>query len=290
MKWRTLMAVTAGLLLLLPLAVAMGIALSGQRGSRAADSPESIPILAEDERRRLLTYGRLCHTPEDCDPPLGCVSTVTGGRSSCFDSNCMTDLQCREGFTCKTVQPKGSSPLLRRCVLEGTAREGEPCIERSNARADVCAQGLVCNGFCGRPCQPGQPSNCPAGFLCGEGQNGPSCRPNCEGRTCPEGRQCVRYDSSLSVCAKIRGENCQERACPDGQRCTKMTSSADREAIWMECIVPCDESTPCPTGSVCDSGACRRRCRPDAPDTCGPGLKCAEYPIEKLWLCSMPLD
>ncbi len=290
MNWRTRVAVAASLLLLLPLAFAVGLALSGPRGSRTPEASEVSPVLAPDERRQLLSYGRLCQTPNDCDPPLGCLSPITGGRSICLDSNCMTDLQCQESFTCKTVQPLGGSPLLRRCVLQGSAQEGELCIEYSNAKADVCAPGLVCNGYCGRPCQPEQPSNCPEGFFCGEGQNGPSCHPTCEGRTCPEGQHCIRYGSSLSVCAEIRGANCHERPCPENQRCIKMNSSANKKAIWMECVVPCDESTPCPTGSVCDGSACRRRCRPDAPDTCGPGLKCTEYPVEKLWLCSMPLD
>ena len=121
-KWRTLVAVAASLLLLLPLAFVVGLVLSGQRGSHTPDAPEVSPVLAPDERRKLLSYGRLCQTPNDCDPPLGCLSPITGGRSICLDSNCMTDLQCQESFTCKTVQPLGGSPLLRRCVLEGSYR------------------------------------------------------------------------------------------------------------------------------------------------------------------------
>lgn len=247
-------------------------------------------MLSDPERRQLLTYGRRCQEPGDCAPPLGCLSPISGGESLCLASNCMTDLQCPEGFTCETLHPRGGAPLLRRCVLEGTAREGQPCIERSNARVDVCARGLVCNVYCGRPCLMEDPSSCPKGFFCGKGPNGLSCLPTCEGQGCQEGRQCVRFNSGLSTCAKVRGYNCQESACAEGQRCVKMTSSGDREAVWMECVTPCDESTPCPTGSLCDFGACRKPCRPDTADTCGPGLKCTEDPDNNRWLCSLPLD
>jgi hypothetical protein len=289
-KWRIALGIVLGLALILPIARTLGLAANGQRRSQTSESPAVSPLLSDAERRQILTYGRRCQNPEDCAPPLGCLSPVTGGESLCLASNCMTDLQCPEGFSCETLQSLGGSPLLRRCVLEGTAREGEPCIERSNARADVCARGLICNAYCGRPCRMEEPSSCPEGFFCGKGSNGLSCLPTCESRSCPEERQCVRFKSGFSVCAKVRGENCQEKECPQNQRCATMTSSGDREAVWMECVIPCDERSSCPTGSVCDLGVCRKPCSADAPDTCGPNLKCTEDPDKKRWLCGQPLD
>jgi hypothetical protein len=288
-KGRAVLGLASGLLLLLPLVLVLRLPGRGPRGPESPVASEVSPVLSLDERRQLLTYGRRCERPEDCEPPLGCLSPMTGGERSCLDSRCMTDLQCPEGFICQTLEPLGGTPLLRRCVIRGSALEGAPCIESSSMREDVCAPGLVCNGYCGRPCRPDQPANCPEGFFCGEGQNGFSCLPTCEGRACPDGRQCIRFRSGFSVCAEVRGENCQEQPCPDGQRCIRSTSSANRKAVYMECVVPCDDHAACPEGFVCDASVCRRPCRPEEPAMCGPLLKCTEFPVEKRWLCGLPM-
>lgn len=145
----------------------------------------------------------------------------------------------------------------------------------------ACAQGLLCTGWCGRPCQLDAPESCPSGFYCAQGPDGPSCRPTCEGRTCPEGQQCVTYEGRTSVCAVVRGQNCQQHPCAQGQECKLYYPRirADGLLMGMECVQPCEEGkVSCPEGLVCTHGACRRPCEPGAPNTCGPDEACTASP------------
>lgn len=59
-----------------------------------------IPVLSLDIRRDLETYGRLCNTEADCDPPLGCLFLESELRAECTDSMCMRDEDCPEEFSC----------------------------------------------------------------------------------------------------------------------------------------------------------------------------------------------
>lgn len=287
-KSRVLLGVTAGLLLLLPLALTLSIALYSQRWTQGTDGPGFSPVLSQDEQFRLNTFQQRCEKREDCDPPLECLPLFTGGESYCLDSDCLTDLQCNEDFTCRALKPRGRGPLVRRCVPAGTSREGEPCIPSSREQDVVCERGLICNGYCGRPCQLDEPTSCPEGFFCARGKNGTSCLPSCEESTCQEGMQCVRYDSGMSVCARVRGENCQEVPCPEGQRCRKSYTPGDKEWVSMECVTPCDRKNPsCPEGFLCHRGACRRPCSPKKVDSCGPRQSCSPGPPGGPWVCRL---
>lgn len=251
-----------------------------------------VPILAVDERRALLTYGRSCQDPKDCDPPLACLSFFPSGESICLDSDCVTDLQCRQGFTCRTRKAPGDGALIRQCVLIGSQKEGQPCFDSAAEPEDACEQGLLCGGdYCGRPCQLDVPSSCPAGFVCEAGLDAPSCQPFCTGGDCPAGQECVWAGTRQSRCMSVRGENCQQHPCADGQRCVvNYTPGTEVWRATMECLKPCDDKQSCPEGSVCFLGGCRQRCGPEARDVCGPHQRCSQFPADQLWICKTPLE
>jgi hypothetical protein len=295
MKRRTILGVLVGLLLPLPFMFDhCGAWL--QKHPIQAMMPQGaklVPILAQDERDALLTYGRSCQDPKDCDPPLACLSLVPGGERVCADSSCRTDLQCKQEFTCRTRQAPGNGPLVRRCVLIGVRKEGQPCIDTAREKEFACGQGLLCGGgSCGRPCQLEVPSSCPEGFVCRAGPETPSCQPFCRGGDCPEGQECLRAGTGEAECMAVIGENCQRRPCPEGQQC-KVVGYTPEAEVWsatMECMTPCDGAHPCPEGSMCFQGGCRRTCGPDAQEVCGPGRQCTQYLSKQLWLCEPARD
>ncbi len=291
MKWRTILGVTVGLML--PLAFMFdhcgALLRAHHTQSMARWDARVVPILPADQRRALPTYRRSCESQKDCTPPLACVSSASGEQSVCIDSSCMTDLQCRQGFACRTRRSLGDDgPLVRRCVLIGVRKEGQPCFDHANHQEEACERGLLCgDGHCGRPCQLEVPSSCPSGFVCRAGPDAPSCQPFCEGGDCPEGQQCVREDTGEARCMIVHGDNCQRAPCEAGQQCqlTGYTPGPEAWAVKMECVTPCDGTRSCPEGSVCFLGGCKRECRPDARDVCGPGRQCTEYVPGRLWLC-----
>jgi len=154
MKWRARLAVVLGLLLPLPLIWASSWLLPGGWGAsemRGSDS-EVVPILAPDETRRLLTFQRSCQKNEDCDAPLVCLRGQLMLDHACVASDCATDLDCREGFSCRSI-PAGDR-VVRKCGAMGKAMEGELCMKLPINQDIGCAPGLVCtDGKCRRPCQ-----------------------------------------------------------------------------------------------------------------------------------------
>lgn len=103
-----------------------------------------VPILARDERRALLTYGHTCQAEKDCEPPLACMSLFPSDEPVCVDSSCMTDLQCKQGFTCRTREALNQAAVVRRCVLIGSRQEGQPCFDGAAEPEDVCGPRKRC--------------------------------------------------------------------------------------------------------------------------------------------------
>lgn len=248
------------------------------------------PILTLDERRELMTHERSCKKAEDCEPPLGCLN-LGSGHSICMASECQTDLQCAEEFTCRALKSRGGGPWIHTCIVRGTAEEGEPCSSSYTFQQEaVCRPGLLCNGHCGRPCQLDDSSSCPEGSICLKGREGPSCMPTCEGRTCPEGQECVPFKDGSSVCGKIWGENCQRQGCPEGTSCRTSYFPGSPGEISMECIQRCGEGRPpCLEGTLCDQRMCRRPCDEKDAHACGPQEVCSYFPVTRRWLCSVRL-
>lgn len=285
MRWRIPLAVLLGLLLVLPLAGLIHLAMFG--GLMSPPDTTVAPVLPPDERRKLMTYERACRGSEDCEPPLGCFFNIRILHKYCTDSRCNTDLDCNEGTFCMTFRTAEGGPRVRRCSREGQRKEGEPCIDLYDADKAGCTRDLLCQSRrCGRPCRVNEPTSCPEGFFCREGPNGASCVPTCEGRACPEGQQCVQFEEGVSVCAEVHGQNCQRTPCPGEQKCSVFDSFEHPSEVWMRCLIPCgkENSSPCPEGFICHYQYCRKSCDPSIPDACGPHYKCDRYKTEP-WTC-----
>lgn len=286
-----LVGVGKGLLWLVTLWVA-GCARCGGPGFRApgegqAEGVAVSPVLTREERRELLTFERPCWKREDCEAPLGCLS-FNGEKGYCLASTCLTDLQCEDGRTCRPLPVLGGGPLVRFCATAGLVEEGSPCEALTFRKEVSCKAGLICNGFCGRQCEPDDPSMCPQGFSCRRGPAGFACSPQCEGQVCPQGQQCVRFGGGSSICAVVEGDDCQRTPCSAGQECEASFSPEKGRWAQLECVTPCDgEGEACPSGWVCFHGACRQPC--DAKDAggCSSRRKCTLYPQEQRWMCAL---
>jgi hypothetical protein len=133
------------------------------------------------------------------------------------------------------------------------------------------------------------PTSCPEGYFCEEhpAAVGAACQPTCEGRTCPEGQQCVSVGGRASICAKVHGQNCKQAPCPEGQVCTLSDYPQPVDEVWMGCSQTCGpskEDPPCPEGSVCELYRCRKTCTPGDSTACEPGYICKRSPEDR-WLC-----
>jgi hypothetical protein len=240
------------------------------------------PILSGEERMRLITHGHSCRSSAECEPPLGCLVPALKEEGVCVDSGCLTDWQCDEGWVCRTFRTEGEGPWVRRCTVPGIRQEGELCWEARSNKGMTCARGLACNaGWCGRPCRLDErETGCPAGFSCREGLEGPSCVPACEGRTCPQGQQCVLHGGGASACMKVHGVDCARTSCAEGRRCATFNlSMRDGELeIWRECVPACEGGRACPEGMECRGDICWQSCTPGGAASCREGYQCV--PLE----------
>jgi hypothetical protein len=291
---RTLVLVSLGLLLPLPLVLLLRSLWAPPLPAReviltASGALEISPVLSVEERRGVLTFERPCSRQEDCEPPLGCLS-FNGKEGFCAASRCLTDLQCSGGQTCRVLPTLGQGPRVRACAPAGQLPEGVPCLALTMNEKESCARGLVCNGFCGRPCSPEAAAPCPEGFFCALGPSGPACAPTCEGHECPADQQCVRFARGVSRCAAPVGDDCQRSPCPQGQQCTASFTPGRAHWAKLECELPCDSSEKrCPEGLLCHQGSCRRPCQPKGPEVCGAGRACNTLNSEEegSWLCGI---
>jgi hypothetical protein len=289
MKWRPAMAAFAILMLPLPLVLAVG---AGRFRAPAyvEETRPFVPVLSLEERRAHTTHERPCQKTGDCEPPLACLD-LDVDHAVCMASECQTDLQCADGFTCRALRSRDQELWVRTCVVTGSAEEGAPCFSAfTHEQRAICRPGLLCNGYCGRPCQPDEPETCPEGTLCLNGREGPSCMPTCDGRACPEGQECVPFKKGSSVCARVWGENCQRQGCPMGSSCSVSYLPGRPGEVQMECTRRCGANhPPCPEGTVCEQKECRRPCDSKDEQACGPQETCAYFPDTRRWLCAVSL-
>jgi len=295
MKWRASLAAMLGLFLILPLVWMLYMAMfrQGTDTPRAQYKRAPVPMLSPEQRRGLLTYERDCDSDADCEPPLRCFFSTRSMSRYCSDSRCVTDMQCQEGFVCRTQTTLSNEDPIRVCSLVGVRKEGEACLGHPSTRDHACEKDLLCQERCGRPCQMDEPSSCPEGFFCHDGpENGPSCLPTCEGRTCPEGQRCVVLDKPqsegrhASLCARLYGQDCRQNPCPQGQRCRLYSYPVPADTVWMECIASCGEgSPPCPEGTICHMYQCLKACAPENPSSCEPGFACHRKSAQEPWRC-----
>lgn len=289
MKWRTVLPGLLGVLLLpLPL---LGLVYLAMSHPGARPSPPTghhlVPMLSPEVRQGLRTYEQDCRTDADCESQLRCFYNLRTGRQYCTDSTCGTDEDCPEDFACRTLRAHNKEDFIRVCSLQGSRKEGELCEKLPRLLVDGCEKGLICSGFCGRPCSLEQPSSCPEGYVCKEGDHAPSCVPTCEGRACPAGQRCVSLMGGHgSVCMTVHGQDCELNPCPQGMYCTRSTYPTTPGKIWMQCLRRCGRSTaPCPEDSACFLFQCRQACNPEGPPVCEPGFACGRNQPGQPWVC-----
>ncbi|WP_157758218.1 hypothetical protein [Cystobacter fuscus] len=232
------------------------------------------------EREGTLTYGRECQNDSDCDPRLRCFFSMVLQSSYCTDSRCMTDKECPEGFSCQTYTADDERALLKACSRVGDRKEGEECEVLTVESDSGCERGLLCQGWCGRPCTPGSPATCPEGFFCHASREGAVCQPTCEGRACPDGQRCIDVGGKRSVCAQVHGTDCQAVACGPGQDCSARTYPWAPGEVWMQCSQTCEleGKPPCPEGTACAVHRCRPVCSPDGGAPCAERFECTSHP------------
>ncbi|SEK49784.1 hypothetical protein SAMN05444354_101719 [Stigmatella aurantiaca] len=273
-------AVCAGLLLPLPLLLLWAL-LHPEVFAEAPPGGRISPMLTHEQRMRLVTYGQYCGPEAACEPPLGCLFDARYPRSTCTDSQCLTNEQCREGEVCQSLATQGNGPQVRVCVPIGPRKEGEGCVELPRNKENACEAGLLCggrdHGWCARPCRLDGPRNCPENFFCADTLPHPLCLPTCERRQCPAGQHCISLGEGASVCARIHGPNCLQTPCPDGRECDVAREPPHPGEVWMECVEKCGEGlSPCSDGKVCDGWHCLPACAPHGPpDACGEGYHCS---------------
>jgi hypothetical protein len=290
MNWRALPAIVVGLLLPVPLVLLLGSVLLPSPPAPHPAGARVSPVLDTEERRRLVTYRRHCLNSSECEPPLGCLFHTRAGTHVCIDSQCMTDLQCPEGHVCRTLVTVGAGgPWVRFCEPVGVRQEGEGCVEIPDDQGAACGPGLLCvgkDGWCARPCRPGEPSSCPEGFFCADVAPEPACLPTCEGRACPEGQRCVRHAQGASSCAVVYGLDCQQAPCPQGRECELISEPLHPGKVWMGCVERCGEGfPPCTSGLICDGWQCLPPCDPDGPNVCAEGYRCIQRRRNLPWAC-----
>jgi len=235
-RWRGLAVLLGALLLPVPLLVLISGQWFAWFKPSEANRGQVIPVLSLEQRRQLPTWHQPCRRSDDCDAPLACFFDRHERGLYCTDSECVADSQCREGFTCRSVETWGGE-VLKRCALEGSRREGERCEPLSKRHERACSRELLCNDWCGRSCEPEVSGSCPEGFFCPrEGSpDGPSCLPTCEAQGCPHGQECIRFRLGASVCAEVQGMNCQQAPCPEGQECVTHASPETPGTVKMRC-------------------------------------------------------
>ena len=289
MKWRTLLSIFAGVLLLLPLVLLLWKLLQPEVGTEAPPGVRISPLLDSEQRMRLITYGRPCDSSAGCDPPLGCLYQYRYGQAFCTDSQCTTDAQCPEGQACRKLSTKENGPLVRFCIPLGVRQEGENCVEVPEDQEGACAPGLLCGGmtgWCARPCHLGAAADCPEGFFCADTTPEPVCLPTCEKRGCPAGQQCIRFSEGSSQCAQAYGTNCQQSPCPKDQRCHLLPHPKHPGKAWLWCIERCGkDAPPCSAGKVCDGWKCIPACDPQGPAVCAEGFRCQQRWPDEPFAC-----
>jgi hypothetical protein len=286
-RGRALLGVVAGGLLAAPLVVIIVHTVWQRTRAPVPEELEISPVLSFEERLKLVTYQRECGKQKPCEPPLGCLPYPGLFKAYCTDSECVTDAQCREGFSCQVLLTWGSGPRVRACVPVGIRQEGQRCTSIPADREEACGPGLVCGAdWCGRPCKTEEPTSCSEGFFCADVPPGPLCLPSCEARGCPEGQHCVSFNQGASTCVLVHGAHCRQSGCGAGQECVVLQREDRPGEVWMNCSTPCGEDKPpCAEGTICHRSYCRRPCDPDASGDCEPGYHCGRFEAAGPWVC-----
>ncbi len=177
-----------------------------------------------------------------CDAAL-CLRASTG-EQFCSD-RCDTDLEgCTEGFTCLDVTGGGATPAyfcvppIASCL--GGIGLGSRCIGDAEAClpiADHCEGDFHNFGYCTIACA--MPSDCPAGWACGPGDDGDDvCHPT--------------YVAPAEMCA--RTDDVGERPCAVDTDCGELPGSIcvrSEPSLPGVCAFACDAASGCDAERAC---------------------------------------
>ncbi len=222
----------------------------------------------------------------------GVTGADVGGDGSAEDGEapraplgapCGASPECLSGLCFKP--PEGERFCTMRCF--GPCPKGFVC--EDVAATSVCVVDTACQPDCeGKPCGNdgcgGSCGTCPAGLECALGASG---RPLCAVPKSPLGAPCTQGSSCESgICAALQtgGETvCAQPCsllCPSGMRCDLNAPGNPEPGVGlcvpMECQPSCggkecgDDGCggscgACPSGGVCEAGACRQLTCDDVP-------------------------
>ncbi len=221
-----------------------------------------------------------CRSDGDCPEGMGCVPDLTTHRTECRASECVEAADCPQGERCAPLND-GTETRVRACAPAGAVELNEPCMQSVHSATTSCGPDLVCSrGACRHDCHE-DPSRCPQGTTCLEGDSGWACDVvECAGVQCPEGATC-----SQGFC--IKGEDCSQTGCTEGQEC--IVSGGDQN--WRSaCMESCGGffGHQCKDGVCGSSGVCHRTCDPREADACEKGWICSTVDEERLvWGCRL---
>jgi hypothetical protein len=203
-----------------------------------------------------------CQNTGDCPSGKDCVAGVCTLPCN-FNGDCPGGQVCEAGH-CQTPPPCDTSSDCP----SGTACTQGNCLPPCNNSSDCPAEAICEQGTCYQPPPCTIDAHCPGTEACISG----ICLPPCQDTLtdCPSDFQCVQGQ------CRPPG-NCTENADCIGKVC------AEDEHGNRECLPPCQYTSDCPTGQVCELGQCQGSCAeesgcltPNPSDACrcGGGFEC----------------
>jgi hypothetical protein len=167
-----------------------------------------------------------CTYDDKGDPPVGCVSGLTGGNDLCFSytagstggvgycwGGCKVDADCQDGQKCQADEG-----LCMKGVSPPTKAFGAACtLSDTNAGVCNCLYGKSDTGYCSTVCAVGDPTGCPAGATCDP----------------------IEFRSfGYSVSNTGMGGYCAVQCTADGGACPAPSSCTDVLTAGPDCIPP----------------------------------------------------
>ncbi|XP_070183873.1 neurogenic locus notch homolog protein 4-like [Littorina saxatilis] len=221
-----------------------------------------------------------------CDDSTPCVSgstcdttcKVNAGQSCAGGLTCVTTATCEGGTTCKIKDGQTCPADSTDCIAHATCHSDGSSLE-CTCGADYTVNGdsTQCEAKVGTPCDDSTP--CVAGSTCDT-----TCKVNA-GQSCAGGLTCVTTATCEggTTCKIKDGQTCPADSTDciahatchsDGSslECTcgaDYTVNGDSTQCEAKVGTPCDDSTPCVSGSTCDT-----TCKVNAGQSCAGGLTC----------------
>ena len=209
----------------------------------------------------------LCGSDEDC--PAGFTCNLANAQ-------CERSTECESGYC-----PDPVDGVCRRCPCDNDQQcaVNEWCDAFNYQRCrKKCTSDDDCVKSLGEECQ--EDGKCRASKLCELGEDCTSC-------ACKEGLVCAadhRDPDKPKKCSKacdLYGDDCDE-----GWLCEPVMEGGVFPQKGGGCVLPnggkkegepCDQANYCEANLLCQSGTCRKICKPGGEPSCGEGVDCTPY-------------